>query len=980
MSGGKYSKILSLFYSRLIFLILQNILNIISLENSYEKPLIMKKASGIVLKILLGLVIAIVIFLFLVPVVFKDKIKTTIEKSVSESVNSKLSIEDYKFGFFRNFPKLTLSLDGLSLSGIDEFEGDTLLRCKSVSLVFNLGSLFKKTGYEVKSLVLQDASLLAMVNRDGKPNWDIMKESESETGTPAGETESAVKILLRQVKILNSSIAYIDKESDMEAFLRDLNASMSGDLTSSVTNLEIRMKVGDVTYLMDGIRYLNKAVADADVHLKANLDSMKFYLADNYLLLNDMLLNFEGMVAMPGDDIETDLAFKSGKTSLKSLMSLIPSVYMSGYENLRTEGEFTFEGTAKGVYSDADSTIPDVALSLNVSRGLVSYPSLPEKIRNINIKSDVYVDGRDMDKTTVDVSKFHMELAGNPFDMSLSLKTPMSDPDFNASVNGKIDLTALSKAVPLDSISLSGLIDVAVKMAGKMSMLDNKQYDRFSALGNLNVSNMAVEMTGYPGIKIEKAGFEISPSYALLKDTKISVGNNSDFSLAGKLENYIPYLFKGEIIRGNLSLQSNLVDLTEIMSGMKPDSTTNDTSSLSVIKIPENIDFNFNAAISRFKYNNIDVKNLKGNINVRNGVLSIKDAGMDFLGGKIAMDADYDTRDSLKPMVRAGFSMENIGVKDAFNSFNTIQKLAPAAKGINGKVGIRLSYSSLLGKDFMPLISSISGSGKLTTNEVTLVESVAYNKIKETLKLNENYSNTFRDLNISFRISDGRIIVSPFNTKVGNIKMNISGDQGIDQTINYIVKTEIPRADLGNSVNALINNLSAQASSFGLAFKPSDILKVNVKITGTFLKPLVTPVFGSASPDSSGVTSTVRESVKNAVEEHTVVVKEKVRGEAEIQADRLVREAEDKASLLREEAARSAEKMKLEADQQAQKLIKEAEPKGTVARLAAQKAADAVRKEAERRAGQIVKEADAKATKMVDEAKAKRQDMLDKLQ
>jgi hypothetical protein len=940
----------------------------------------MRKASGIVLKILLGLVLAIVIFLFSIPVIFKDKIKTTIEKSVSESINAKVSIEDYKLGFFRNFPKLTLSLDDFSLSGINEFAGDTLLRCKSVSLVFNLGSLFKKTGYEIKSVVLQDASLMALVNKDGKANWDIMKDSEPETETVAGEPESAVKILLRQVKILNSSITYIDRESDMEAFLRDINAAMSGDLTSSVTNLEIRMKAGDVTYLMDGIRYLNKAVADADVHLKANLDSMKFYLSDNYLLLNDMLLNFEGMVAMPGDDIETDIAFKSGKSSLKSFMSLIPSVYMSGYEDLRTEGEFTFEGTAKGVYSDADSTIPDVALSFNVRGGLVSYPSLPEKIQNINIKSDVYVDGRDMDKTTVDVSKFHMELAGNPFDMSLLLKTPVSDPDFNVSMNGKIDLTALSKALPLDSISLSGLIDIAVKMAGRMSMLDNKQYDRFSALGNMSISNMAVEMAGYPGIKVEKAGFEISPSYAQLKDTKINIGRNSDFKLSGKLENYISYLFKGEIIRGNLSLQSNLVDLTEIMSGIRSDSTKTDTSALSVIKIPENIDFIFDAAINQFKYNNIDVKNLKGNINIRNGVLTIKDAGMDFLGGKIAMNADYDTRDSLKPMVKADFSMENIGVKDAFNSFNTIQKLAPTAKGINGKVGIKLSYSSLLGKDFMPLISSISGGGKLTTNEVTLVESVAYNKMKETLKLNDNYSNTFRDLNISFRISDGRIIVSPFNTKVGNIRMNISGDQGIDQTINYIVKTEIPRSDLGSSVNALINSLSAQASSFGLAFKPSDILKVNVKVTGTFLKPVVSPVFGSASSDSSGVTTTVRESVKNAVEEKTVQAKEKVRSEAEIQADRLVQEAEDKAALLREEAARSAEKIKLEADQQAQKLIKEAEPKGAVARLAAQKAADAVRKEADKRAGQIVKESDDKATKMVDEAKAKRQDILDKLQ
>ena len=116
--------------------------------------------------------------------------------------------------------------------------------------------------------------------------------------------------------------------------------------------------------------------------------------------------------------------------------------------------------------------------------------------------------------------------------------------------------------------------------------------------------------------------------------------------------------------------------------------------------------------------------------------------------------------------------------------------------------------------------------------------------MKEVFKLRSSYSNVFRDINVSFKVNNGRIYVSPFNTKVGNIKMNIGGDQGIDQTINYAIKTEIPRSDLGSSVNSLIDNLSAQAAAFGIAFKPSDLIKVNVKVTGTFLKPVVTPFFG----------------------------------------------------------------------------------------------------------------------------------------
>ncbi len=44
---------------------------------------------------------------------------------------------------------------------------------------------------------------------------------------------------------------------------------------------------------------------------------------------------------------------------------------------------------------------------------------------------------------------------------------------------------------------------------------------------------------------------------------------------------------------------------------------------------------------------------------------------------------------------------------------------------------------------------------------------------------------------------------------------------------------------------------------------PSDIMKVNVKLTGVFGKPVVTPVFGSGSADSTGgVKATAIETVK----------------------------------------------------------------------------------------------------------------------
>lgn len=935
----------------------------------------MKKASSIILKSLLGIVLLILVLLFTVPVIFKGKIKEKVVSVINESVNARVSFGDYKLGFFKNFPNLTFSMNDFSVAGTGDFESDTLAAAKSINLVFNLSSLFGKEGYEVRSILIDAAKIKTLVLEDGSANWDIMKESD-ETESE-GDSDSDIKILLREVKMLNSSFSYIDRESDMAAWLDDLSGSLSGDLTGSKSDLVINLNSDDFTFEMDDMKYISRVKANAIVNVLADLDSMIFRLRDNTVSLNDLQLKLAGTVIMPEDDIETDLTFMAEETSFKSLISLIPAFYMKDFQDLRADGSFNLSGSAKGVYSSADSTMPDISLNLSVKDGLISYPALPEQIRRINVESAIFVDGKDMDKTRVDVTGFHFELAGNPFDMRFYLRTPISDPDIDGSARGKIDLGALSKAVPMDSLELSGLIDIAVDLSGRMSMLEKSQYDRFQASGNIGLKDMTVLMTGYPGISIREADMAITPAFAELKKAELNIGSGSDFSLGGRLQNYIPYMLKDETISGNLSLYSRQIDMTEIMEGMSSDTEDEDTTSLAVIKVPENIDFDFRAKVDKFSYNKINAENVSGHIVVKDGILSFRDTGMDLLGGKVTFNAAYDTRDTLNPFVNASLSVNNLAVKDAFETFNTIRMLAPTAKGVDGKFAFSLNFSSLLQKDFMPRIASITGDGKMQSSELTLVESVVFNTMKEVLKLGQGYTNTFKDLNLSFRIREGRIFVNPFNTRVGNIKMNVSGDQGLDQTVNYVIRTEIPRADLGNAANSLIDGLSAQASVFGLTVKSSDVIKVNVNVTGTFLKPLVKPFFGESAPESlsAGIRETAGESVKEKVEE----ARDKVKSEAEIQGDRLVQEAEETGQKLRDEAASAAEKIRQEARAQADRLIREAESKGPVAKLAAQKAADSVVKEADRRADQLIREADEKAIKLVDEAKSKREELINKI-
>ena len=156
----------------------------------------MKKTAKWIFKVLGGLILLILILLFAVPVLFKDKIKVKVEQVINGSLSAKVSFGDYKLGFFRNFPNLAFSLDNVSVVGIGKFENDTLAACKSLNLVFNLSSLFKKTGYEIKSIAINEADIKTLVLKDGSANWDIMTDT---TESAAEEESSVMKILLEKI-------------------------------------------------------------------------------------------------------------------------------------------------------------------------------------------------------------------------------------------------------------------------------------------------------------------------------------------------------------------------------------------------------------------------------------------------------------------------------------------------------------------------------------------------------------------------------------------------------------------------------------------------------------------------------------------------------------------------------------------------------------------------------------------------------------
>jgi len=869
-----------------------------------------------------------VIFLLLLalPFVFKGKILDLAKKEINEMLNAKVDFDGLSLSFIRSFPNATISLENFYIAGVDEFENDTLVCAKNISATVNIKSFFGDTGYEISKVSMSDAKLHAIVLKDGKANWDIVAPDTTEIEEP-----SNFKMLLQKVNIKNTDILYDDSVSLMNVALKGLNLTLSGDMTADETRIKTNLTAAELSFIMDKISYLSKAKVSADVKLDADLKNMKFTLSDNSVQINEIKASIDGWVALLEDEsMDMDIKLKAPKTQFKDILSMIPAIYAKDFRDIKASGEVTLAAFAKGLMKGDD--MPAFDVSLNVAKAMFQYPSLPKAITDINTNVRIFSAGGSLDNTVVDIPQFHFELGGNPFDLSLNVKTPMSDPDLALSATGRLNLGMIKEVYPLEDMVLSGELNADMKLATRMSFIEKEQYDQVDASGTLGIKEMLVKSQDMDDILINNANLSFSPRYVDLSGFSAKIGKN-DISATGKLENFIPYFLKDETLKGNLAVNSNYLNLNDFM---KDEAATSEESSVGIIEVPKNIDFNLTGNFKQVIFDKLDMTNVTGQILVKDGKVDMRNLSLNALGGKLGVNGYYDTgKNPAQPEVSMVLDIKNASFAQTFSTFETIRKMAPIFENMQGNFSTNFKMTSPLGSDFMPILTSLVASGSLQSNDVEIKNLPVLDGLAAALKNDGLKEMRIKDLNLPFAINDGRVTTKPFDVKFGSGVMNLTGSTGLDQTIDYTAKMD------------LTDKLSNKYMK-----------NVKVKIGGTFTSPkfsvdmkdalnqAIGSVVGSLLGDDKGASLT------------------------QLANDQI----DKKAAAIRQQAKDAGDKLIAEAEKQGQNLIDEANKtsnplKKVAAVKTAEVAAKKLKDEAQKKADQLNAEAEKQVQALSDKAK-----------
>ncbi len=933
-----------------------------------------------ILKFILYFFLFVLVVLFVSPFLFKGKIVKIANEQISNNVNADASFRDINLSFFKQFPYLTIGIKDLTVKGIDDFENDTLLYIKSFDVAANVISAVKMENIEIKKISITNPIINAIVLENGKANWDIAKESETdeiveEVEEDTTQTEFKTSIALKSFKIENANISYTDEESGMMASLEDYNFELSGDFSQQYSTLLINTSADKLNFVMDGIRYLKDVALNIHLNVDANLKDNIYVLQENSLALNELTLTIDGQVEMPDSaDMIFDLSYATSNTSFKTLLSLVPAIYLNDFSDLETTGKLALNGTVKG--NLGEDVTPNVKGKLSVQNAMFNYPDLPKKAENINIDVDYYYDGRQMDNTTVDVNKFHVELGSNPIDLTLNLRTPISDPFINGKLTADIDLGTLTDLIPLEDTEIKGLIKANLDMMGNLSVIEEEKYEDFKANGKIILSDIYYNSPDVPKpIDISKADVGFSPKYLAVNVFKLKTGN-SDIELNGQVSNYLPYVMKDETISGILNLNANVIDANEFLTEDSEEETevattdeteASDTSSVGIVEVPTNIDFTLKTNIKTLYYDKLDITNIIGYIYIKDGKAVMEKLSLDMLEGNILLSGEYNTQDIKNPLFDFSFQATTIDIPMAASSFEVLEKIVPIASRATGKVSLGMDLSSFLDQSMKPVLNSMVGSGNFASKEISIKSSSAFSAIGKQLNTDAFDNMALKDLDVDFEIRAGKLFVDPFETNIGSTKILMSGEQGFDKTLDYDINITLPRSVLGTA-NTTISNL---ASSKGINIANSDNINMLVNVSGDMDNPKVSM---DMKESLSSTTESIKTELKETATKELESRKEDAKKEAQAQADKIMAEAETKAAQIKKEAKKAADGIRYEANKNADELVKNA--KNPIAKKAAEVTAEKIRKEGEAKAQKLEDEADSKSQKILDEAKRKSDQLL----
>jgi AsmA-like C-terminal region len=784
---------------------------------------------GIVFILLIGT-------LFAAPFLFKDQIKAKISKAINEKVDAKVSFAEADLSLFKNFPNANVTIQKLVIINKAPFEGDTLVSLGELNLKMSIKELFKgkEETMNIDGISSKNGLINVIFNKDGLGNYDIALKNIK---TKEDGKNNPLSLKIQNYKIENFQFRYFDEKSKIKMVIDSLNHEGTGDFAAQKLDLDTK-STAKIVLSMDKINYMKNVSISLDAILGIDLKNSKYTFKQNKALINQLPIELDGFIQMVEGGQEYDLKFKTPTSSFKNFLGLIPAAYASSLENVKTTGDCSVAGFAKGLYSD--TTVPKFNLQIASNNASFQYPNLPKSVRNIVIDTKIINETGILNDTYINLDKLSFAIDQDVFNAKANIRNITQNAIVDAALKGTINLGNVSKAYPIKlDKPLSGILKADVTTKFDLQSVEKSQYQNINNAGTMSLSGFNYADENGKTMTISNALVQFNPNEVHLKQFNATTGK-SDLSVTGVLENFYGFMFKNQELKGNFDMISKQLAVDDFMT--TGEETKTDAKKAGAMKIPAFLNCTLTAKANTVLYDNLTLKEVSGKLIVKDEKVTLQNVKTSIFGGTIGVNGAVSTKGKV-PVFDMNLNLNQVDIAQSFTQLDMLKKIAPIAGIINGKLNSTIKLNGNLDATaFTPKLATLTGDllGQLLSTTVNAKNSTLLTALSSNLKFIDVNKLNLNDLKAILTFKDGKVNVKPFDVKYQDIKATIGGTHGFDQSMNYNVKFDVPAKYLGTEANSLIAKLSS-ADAAKLQSIP-----INAMLGGNFTNPKISTDINSA--------------------------------------------------------------------------------------------------------------------------------------
>lgn len=719
-------------------------------------------------------------------VLFKDKLVQIVHTEIEKNVSTPVQIGDIKLSFLTAFPFAELRVKDIYIE--DRWE-KTLLDADLLGIRIGLFSLLTD-GIKIQSVIVKGGKANVVYNKKGVANYDIFNSKSDDSASD----NSDFKLRIRKGFLEEMNIRYIDQREkhDIKLAIQDLN--IGGDFSSQVFDLATssllvveKLKLSNQTY------FKNKPLSYLG-NIKIDLEQERYQIETLDINIDGGAFDIAGSIEQEEKETILDLALNASNGDLGAVLALLPDLNAADF---RTSGDFAFNATVKGPYSDKSMPAIEVAFGLEDGEISTSYLDLP--LKHVSFKS-AFIMGHPKKTSTLNVDGFYAEMGGAPilFDLNiLDLDNPLIDFRADAQIAGK----AIAPFVG-EGVRSSGTIDLNdIYVKGRLSDMKRiRNAKRVEASGSMELNTLS----------FTKRGTEVQFDSGLIKlrNNRLDIpfievqGDGMEAVGKGYIANYLAFLTsdnQSSPVQMNFDLEGEELDINSLLAILNQDetedideellgeseeayanSTSNNFSFLRQIKGV------FTADLKAVQYEDLAIDQFEGRIDFKQGDIRIK-GDLETMEGQMTMDGAFNVLAS-RPILTLKVDCESINASEMFRQMDNFGQDMITEYNVSGDLHSKLVMILPFEADggFDPNDLRVYAGIGIEDGELKGIEMLEdFSKI---IHINDLRNIRFVNMENWLEISNGQVYIPAMFLQSNAINLRLSGVQGFDEKIDYSLK------------------------------------------------------------------------------------------------------------------------------------------------------------------------------------------------